>query len=147
MGGRRDFREIYEKTGVYEYESVEPARVVNGVKGHLIRRRGSTDYHTQLPFFANTSDVYLRANERGICQARAYTGSDHHLFVDFDWGHEHRNKGDKRVFPVGVVHVQEWIPEGKSYRRLSNEARLMTEQEISKYGPLLKDYVPNLKFR
>ena len=32
-------------------------------------------------------------------------------------------------------------------RRLSNEARLMNNAEMKKYGPILKKFNPNVKFR
>ena len=62
-----------------EYTSLAPAVTINGVKGHLIKRNEDSDTHTNLPFYANTSDVYFRQNKNGVCQARVYIGQKLHL--------------------------------------------------------------------
>ena len=79
-----------------EYTSIMPAVTVNGVKGHVIKKVGDSDTHTNLPFYANTSDVYFRQGSKGICQARVYIGQK--LYLDFDWSHHHTNKGNGHSF-------------------------------------------------
>ena len=64
----------------------------------------------------------------------------------FDWGHMHINP-DGKVFPKGVVHVHVCTIDEDGHLVLSAQARLMTEAEISKYGPLLKSYDPKVRFR
>ncbi len=129
-----------------EYESLSPAVTINGIRGHLIKRKGDSDTHTNLPFYANTSDVYFRQNVYGVCQARTYIGNKLHL--DFDWSHEHINKDDGRVFHKGTIHVQIWQEQNNgTFKRLSNEARSMSNYEMKKYGPILKYFCPSVKFR
>ena len=128
-----------------EYVSLSPAVTINGVKGHLIKRKGDSDTHTNLPFYANTSDVYFRQNAKGVCQARTYIG--HNLHLDFDWSHTHKNS-DGRIFDKGVVHVQLWKQNSDgTFERLSNNARSMSNAEMKKYGPILKNFCPSVKFR
>ena len=136
MGNGADFFARDAAGRQSEYESLSPAVTINGIKGHLIKRKGDFDTHTNLPFYANTSDVYFRQNVYGVCQARTYIG--HNLHLDFDWSHAHTNRGDGRHFPAGVVHA---------FKRLSNEARSMSNYEMKKYGPILKYFCPSVKFR
>lgn len=103
MGNGVDFFSRDEKGRRSEYVSVEPARTVNGVKGHLIKKVGDKDTHTNLPYYSNTSDVYFRKNANGVCQARVYVGQK--MFLDFDWSHKHINS-DGKTFDRGIVHVQ-----------------------------------------
>lgn len=71
------------------------------------------------------------------------------MFLDFDWSHQHINiGGNGRVFKQGVVHVQIW-KENKdgTFTRVSNQARCMNNEEIKKYGALIKYFCPDVKFR
>lgn len=146
MGNGADFFSRDEKGRRSEYEQLAPARIVNGVKGHLIKKVGDKETHTNLPFYANTSDVYFRKNVKGVCQARVYVGQK--MFLDFDWSHTHTNKSDDRVFPQGVVHVQLWKEKGNgTFQRLSDNARFMSNKEMKKFGPILKAYCPTVKMR
>ncbi len=88
--------------------------------------------------------MYLRLGPDGaVIQAKLY--KDRHQSIDFDWGHNHTNKGANRnYFPKGVVHVQAYTD---ITTRNSNNARLMSDAEISLYGPILKHFCPNIKFR
>lgn len=146
MGNGADFFSRDYEGRRSEYISLAPAVIINGIKGHLIKRKGDSDTHTNLPFYANTSDIYLRPNANGVCQGRAYIGNKLHL--DFDWSHAHTNKGDGSHFPVGTVHVQIWQEQKDgTFKRLSNEARFMNNYEMKKYGPILKYFCPSVKFR
>jgi hypothetical protein len=99
-----------------------------------------------LPLYANTSDVYFRQNAKGVCLARVYIGQK--TYLDFDWSHTHTNKGNGRHFPVGTVHVQIWQEQKDgTFKRLSNEARFMSNYEMKKYGQILKYFCPSVKFR
>ena len=99
-----------------------------------------------MPLYANTSDVYFRQNAKGVCLARVYIGQK--TYLDFDWSHTHTNKGNGRHFPVGTVHVQIWQEQKDgTFKRLSNEARSMSNHEMKKYGPILKYFCPSVKFR
>lgn len=146
MGNGADFFSRDEKGRRSEYESLAPARTANGVKGHLIKKVGDRDTHTNLPFYSNTSDLYFRKNANGVCQARVYIGRK--MFLDFDWSHTHTNQSDGRTFPQGVVHVQLWRENSDgTFCRLSENARLMNNMEMKKYGGIIRLFCTKVKFR
>ena len=123
--------------------------IINGIRGVVVHYLPdkSTD-HTGLPTYANTSDVYFRVGSNGsVIQAKIYRDRRH--CIDIDWGHTHTNrKGDGKIFPKGTAHVQTYpVNEKGEAIRYSENARLMTEEEISKYGPLILAFNPNVKFR
>ncbi len=148
MGNERQYN---ESGGFSEYlyddhPGYEPF-YYNGLKAKVIVLKADPNgNHSGLPPYADTSDIYLRVGKSGnVIQAKVYVDRQHSL--DFDWGHEHRNKGagnDNQVFPKGVVHVQSY---SQTNNRNSNQARYMTDAEIKKYGPILKHFDPNVKFR
>lgn len=145
MGNGKDFFSRDAAGRRSEYVSLAPPVTVNGVKGHLIKKKGDSDTHTNLPYYSNSSDVYFRQNVDGVCQARVYVGQK--KFLDFDWSHKHRNK-DGREFQKGVVHVQIWQENSDgTFTRKSDDARSMSNAEMKKYGPLLKKFCPTVKFR
>lgn len=145
MGNGVDFFLRDERGRRSEYVSLEPARIVNGVKGHLIKKVGDSDTHTSLPYYSNTSDVYFRKNANGVCQARVYVGQK--KFLDFDWSHIHKNS-DGKTFDKGIVHVQMWKQNSDgSFTRMSCNARFMSNEEMKMYGALLKSFCPDVKFR
>lgn len=75
------------------------------------------------------------------------------MIIDFDWSHVHVNTSNGRKFPIGTIHVQRYEYVGKDkagkviYRRMSGEARMMNNEEMKKYGPIIKKFNPNVKFR
>ncbi len=147
MGNQRE----YIKTGGFSaslYEDHPGWKTVakDGIKAKVLKLiTDKTGYHSGLPTYASTSDLYLRANSTGqVVQAKLYVSRRHCL--DFDWGHQHKNAGEKTVFPKGVVHVQTYSADNIGIRH-SNNARLMTENEIKKYGAILKIFNPKVKFR
>lgn len=145
MGNGKDFFARDAAGRRSEYISLAPPITVNGVQGHLIKKKGDKDTHTNLPYYSNTSDVYFRQNTNGVCQARVYIGQKKYL--DFDWSHQHRNR-DGREFQKGVVHVQVWQENSDgTFTRKSGDARMMSNAEMKKYGPLLKKFCPSVKFR
>lgn len=145
MGNGADFFSRDERGRRSEYVSLESARTVNGVKGHLIKKVGDSDTHTNLPFYSNTSDVYFRQNKDGVCQARLFIGQK--TFLDFDWSHTHINKGDGRKFERGTVHVQIWKQNKDGTFTRVEDARSMSNAEMKKYEPLLKNFCPSVKLR
>lgn len=128
-----------------QFVSVGSAVVVNGIKGKVVKRIGDPDNRSVLPFYSGTSDVYFRKNENGICQARVYL--ERKMMIDFDWGHSHTNKSDKQSFKSGVVHVQTWQWRSDGSFKRQPDARLMTGEEIRKYGKLILHFAPDAKFR
>ncbi len=147
MGNGADFFARDAQGRRSEYVSIAPSITVNGVKGTIIKQKGATDTHTNLPYYSNTSDVYFRRNAEGVCQARVYIGQK--KFLDLDWSHTHVNKStDGRVFKKGVVHVQVWKENSDgTFSRKSDSARNMSNAEMKKYGALLKAFCPDLKLR
>ncbi|MBD5303696.1 MAG: hypothetical protein HDS18_02950 [Bacteroides sp.] len=125
---------------------------LGGIKAKVVRNISDQDgLHTSLPMAAGTSEMYLRLDNFGNpVQARVYINRFSSL--DFDWGHPHYNNpkkgGDGKVFPKGVVHIQEFTSEsdGSGYR-MSYNARYASEAEINKYGEILKAFNPKIKFR
>lgn len=127
------------KDSEYEY---------NGIKAKMVHL--ATDKEGKpsgLPQYANTSDMYFRGLKMGqAIQAKVY--KDHRMVLDFDWSHTHTNKGDRRVFEAGTVHVQEYrVGKDGNITRLSDQARLMTTDEIKRYGEIILHFNPNVKFR
>lgn len=146
MGNGADFLAGARYGDNSEYVSIGPARNINGIRGKIVKRRGDSDTHSNLPKYAATSDMYFRNNENGVCQGRVYL--DHKMCIDFDWSHRHTNKGDGRVFKPGTVHVQIWRQRSDgSFERITNGARLMNNTEMKKYGPIIKAFCPDVKFR
>lgn len=120
---------------------------MNGISAKVVSKIDDpTKAQVGLPSFSNTSDMYFKKGIEGnIIQAKLYDGRKQKM--DFDWGHEHTNT-DGTVFPKGVVHVQEYGNiDGNQMPRFSGNARLMTDAEIKKFGPLILHYNPKAKFR
>ena len=120
---------------------------MNGIRAKVVKLiTDKSGYHSGLPTFANTSDMYLRQNRDGeVIQAKLYISRKQ--CIDFDWGHKHKNvNGDGKVFQKGIVHVQRYDSSNVTIRH-SDDARLMTESEIKKYGAILKAFNPKVKFR
>lgn len=148
MGNQRE----YIKSGgfaAYLYENHPDWKPVeiNGIKAKVLKLiTDKSGCHSGLPTYANTSNMYLRANRDGeVVQAKLYISRKQ--CIDFDWGHQHKNvNGDGKVFQKGIVHVQRYDASDMTVRH-SNNARLMTESEIKKYGAILKAFNPNVKFR
>lgn len=120
---------------------------INGVRGkavyHIDDPKGG---HIDLPTYANTSDLYFRVEEGKVAQGKLYT--DRRMVLDFDWDHSHTNTKTGETFPIGTVHVQQYMVDDKGrFKRLSGKARLMTIEEIKKYGPIIRAFNPNVKFR
>ena len=137
-GGFTGANAKYERIGDYQY--------ANGLRGSIVKRKNDTDKHSNLPQFANTSDMYFRQNANGVCQARVYI--DHATFLDFDWSHSHTNKEDGRSFERGTVHVQMWSRNSDgSFTRLSDDARMMSNSERNKYGDLIIKFCSDVKCR
>ncbi len=99
-----------------------------------------------LPTFSKSSEVYLKADKDGnVVQARIY--NDRKPVCDFDWDHSHQNANGEK-FEKGVVHVQEFRQNSNgAWERLSKEARYMSNDEIERYGELLRKLKPDIKFR
>ena len=140
MGGARYYRED-GGFSQYLYRQVGQTFYYGGLKCKIIEKTTGQNSHDGLPLYSNTSDVYLRIDPDSgkVGQARVY--KDRKAALDFDWDREHKN------FPKGVVHVHEYEEVDGKLRRKPGEPRLMTDEEIEKYGPILKQADPDVKFR
>lgn len=141
-------REYIESGGFSTYLYTQQGSDIvasNGVVGKVVKKIEGSAYDG-LPIYSNTSEVYFKENAKGeIIQARIY--KDRKPVCDFDWDHPHKNKSGER-FESGVVHVQPFTqkPDG-SWKRQSAKARYMSNEEISRYGELLKKANPAVKLR
>ena len=134
---------------LYEDHKDFTPQTVNGIRGKVVHYipDGNTD-HTGLPAYANTSDMYFKVGADGkVVQGKLYLDRKH--CIDFDWGHTHVNTlGDKNSFQKGVVHVQVYKvnKNGNTFRH-SDNARYMNNEEIEKYGGIIRAFNPDVKFR
>lgn len=146
MGNQR----VYLASGgfsQYLYEDVTLSVTINGVTGKMIKSiYTEPGDHDRLPTYSNTSDIYFKVGEEGLAaQAKVYDGRK--MKLDFDWDHEHKNP-DGTKFPKGTVHVQVYrLNSDGKWERISTQARLMSDAEIAKYGPIIKYFNPNVKFK
>lgn len=113
-----------------------------GLSGKVVTAYNDLDYHSSLPSWSKTSNIYFKRDDEGaheIEQMRVF-GKDRRVSLDFDWNHTHKS------FEKGIVHVHEWHlnKNGKWVR--SNNPRYMNNDEIKKYGELLNLANPNIKF-
>ncbi len=121
------------------YHSVGDVIEADGLTGKVIEKNEPGPQN--LPFHSGTSSHYFRMGPDGhIDQMRLYENRT--MKCDFDWGHTHTDKKTGRVFPKGVVHVQERGPDGKTV-----STRMMNNAEMKKYGNFLRAADPNVKFR
>lgn len=126
---------------VNEYHQEGDTIYYDGLKGKIIVKNEANK--NGLPPHSGTSDFYAgkRTRTGEIIQVRFYKDRKQH--IDFDWGHEHTNqKGDKSRFPMGTVHVH--VYENGVRSRI---ARHMNNDEITRFGALLKSLNPDVKFR
>lgn len=131
---------------LFEDSTAWAVHEINGIIGRVMEMNADpAGQHAGLPIFPDSSDMYFSTDEnRAVMQAIINVGNRRMLI--FDWGHMHINP-DGKVFPKGVVHVHVCTIDEDGHLVLSAHARLMTEAEISKYGPLLKSYDPKVRFR
>lgn len=132
----------------YLYQLVGETIEINGIQAKVIEYIGTKDHHEGLPYYSNTSDMYLKIADNQTYVEKAIVYIDRHAAFEFDWGHEHTNKkGNGKSFPIGVVHVHELERIGNTVRRKNKDARLLTAAEVSKYGKILKKVYPQIKFK
>ena len=146
MGSQR----MYNPNGGFsEYLYIQKGDIIkssNGVEGKVVEKINGTSFDG-LPTFSNTREVYLKVNDKGeVVQARVY--KDRKPVCDFDFDHEHTNPKSGEKFPPGVVHVQEWKQRSNGgFYRDSKHARYMSNDEISRYGELIKIVNSTVKLR
>lgn len=125
----------------YLYHQVGEPITGNNITAKVVTRIDDDAFHSSLPLYSNTSIAYAKRSDQGnheIEQLRIY--EKRQAVVDFDWGHEHKS------CMKGVVHVHIVQSEGNLHADAKN-VRYMNNEEIEKYGPLIKKLNPNAKFR
>lgn len=160
MGDQRAYIKGKNDFYSYLYTSMSSRMTINGVTGRMIAdKMDPFGDHAHLPAYSGECEIYFYPDKEGnATQAKLYAGKK--MKLDFDWNHTYQNKTRGSVsetFPKGVVHVQEYTSVrvwndkyGKyvdKFKRKSNNARLMTDEEIAKYGPIIHHFNPNVKFR
>lgn len=125
----------------YLYHQIGDTITANGISGKVIAKYDGDPEHDGLPIYSNTSKVYFKLGDGGkVEQARIYDGRK--AVFDFDWGHPHHQ------FDKGVVHVHEHGVNKKGrWERSIKPVRYMNNEEMTKYGELLKKANPDVKFR
>lgn len=141
MGGAR----AYNPAGGFhfkDFEQVGDTIYYKGLVGKILRKVDGSS--SGLPSRSGKSDFYARTGSKSgeIVQVKFY--ENRIQCVDFDWGHNHmKGKGKNQViFPEGVVHVQTYNNGSRA-----GITRYMNNEEIKKYGSMLKKLNPNVKFR
>lgn len=140
MGG---FKKYNPAGGFSEYlyhADGEPI-TAGGITAKVVTRIDDDAFHSSLPLYSNTGTAYMkRSDEEGheIEQLRIY--QDRKAVLDFDWGHSH---GDHMK---GTVHVHVLTSDGNLHSDAS-AVRYMSNEEIAKYGSLIKAANPNVKLR
>lgn len=140
MGG---YRKYNPEGGFWQYlyHQVGDSITVNGITAKIITRIDDDAFHSSLPAFSNTSSIYAKRSDKGeheVEQIRVY--KDRKAVMDFDWGHRH---GD---CVQGVVHVHIAHENGNLHSDKMG-VRYMNNDEIAKYGPIIKALNPKAKFR
>ena len=127
----------------YLYRQVgETITASNGVQGKVITSSADDNmFHDSLPFYSNTSEVYFKVSDetKQIEQARIY--KERKVALDFDWDHTHK------PYEKGVVHVHEWHMNKKGEWKRSRTPRFMNDEEMKRYGELIKKANPKAKLR
>lgn len=146
MGNQRNYN---ASGGFSQYLYAQKGDIItasNGVEGKVVEKINGSSYDG-LPTFSNTREVYFKINDKGeIIQARIY--KNRKPVCDFDFDHEHTNPKSGEKFKPGTVHVQEWKQkQNGDWHRDSKHARYMSNEEIKRYGELLKKANPNIKLR
>lgn len=146
--GKKQFQEEGGFTdALYRTRDEFPSGTINGVRYKVIYKvDDDTKQKAGLPTYSNTSDLYFRAGDGDeIIQGKLYV--NRLMRMDLDWNHPHTNP-DCTFFPKGIVHVQEYHNHQKDdFQRKSNEARLLTDAEVEKYGTILLLLNPKIRFR
>ena len=130
----------------YLYKDESEKVTINGVTGKMISMIADpTGNQAGLPTYSSTSDIYFKKGPDGkASQAKVY--KDRLTILDFDWNHDHKNS-DGRIFHKGTVHVQVYRKNSDGSLTRLKDARFMNNHEMKKYGPIIKYFNPDVKFR
>lgn len=144
MGGHRFY--IGENT-TQLYHSEGESAVINGLRVKVIAKIGEDNHHSGLPFYSNTSDVYLKIEKNGNQVEQAIIYVNRKAILEFDWGHPHSRKNGHPSFKKGEVHVHELHEVNGVVCRKKDQPRWMNTEEMAKYGDIIRYANPNAKMR
>lgn len=134
------FNEYNKSGGFSSYNYVHRGRITAGdLTGEVVSKYNEKVAHTGLPEYSDKAKIYFwRARNGNIIQMRIFV--DRKAAFDFDWGHTHGQ------FQKGVVHVHSWVLDSKGKPHRQEPRRTMNNDEISKYGALLRKADPHVRF-
>lgn len=133
----------YAKDG-HEYYQCDGTIITDsaGLSGKVVTEISDTDYHSSLPTWSKTSEIYFKRDDDGnheIEQMRLF--NKRRVSLDFDWNHKHKE------FPKGVVHVHEWYSDRNGNWVRKKHPRFMNDDEIATYGEIILLANPNARLR
>ena len=145
MGGHRVFNE-QGGFNQYLYRTVTQMEI-NGMQVTTITKIDEANHHSGMPFYSQHSDVYLKmeSDSDEIIQAIIY--KNRRAVLEIDWGHSHHGKKGHPSFKEGEVHVHTLTEENGKVVRSKEPARWMNDEEMKKYGPIIRYANPNAKMR
>lgn len=135
MGGMKH----YNSEGGFSqwlYTKVGESITINGMTGKIIKKiDDESPNHSGLPLYSNTSDFYVKISEDDSKPEQIRIFKNRKVAIDIDWNHPHK------PFKIGDLHVHEYVfdKSGKPRRLPPREA---TDDEIKKYGALIKKFKP-----
>ena len=145
MGGHKNFQ-AGGGFDQYLYHTEGETATINGLRVKIIAKVGDDNHHSGLPFYSNTSDVYLKIEKGGSQVEQAIVYVNRKALLEFDWGHPHKGKNGGASFKKGEVHVHELHDiNGTVQRNPKVKPRKMTEAEKAMYGEIIKFANPNAK--
>ena len=132
----------------YLYHTEGESAVINGLQVKVVAKIDEDNHHSGLPFYSNTSDVYLKIERDGTLIEQAIIYQNRKAVLEFDWGHNHNGKNGHPSFKKGEVHVHELHQiDGKVRRNSKVQPRWMNTEEMTKYGDIIRFANPNAKMR
>lgn len=125
-----------------EWETVS---IISGVK---VLANTNNKRSGDLPAYSNTSNMYFKRDASGeITQLRVYDKSHRAMLdIDINPSKPHKNK-DGEMIPTGMTHVHEWRENEKGELVRSKYGRYLSNEEMKKYGDLIKEANSKAEFR
>ncbi len=131
----------------YLYRKEGETTYINGLRVEVISMIDDENHHAGLPFYSNTSDVYLKIIDDGDWVEKAIVYENRKAVLEFDWGHPHKGRSGSPSFEAGMVHVHELHEVDGVVVRKKQQPRYMNNEEMAKYGDVIRYANPNAKMR
>ena len=88
----------------YLYHTEGETAIINGLQVKVVAKIDEDNHHSGLPFYSNTSDVYLKIERDGTQVEQAIIYQNRKAVLEFDWGHNHNGKNGHPSFKKGEVN-------------------------------------------